>query len=641
MVITGICANTFTLGGSNIQDSVVNSVGSVPAFIARFDTAGHFIDIHNGAFNGKVFITSQGDYFVSGGIIGVRVNALGVTTATFDYALSSQAWVRISGITLDKNDNVYMSGFITNSVTIGGTPVTHTNVPQGLGNSIIVKFSPTGSLLWYKTSNPSGGGGDVLGKCTLDTSGTKVITGGVASLGITVFGYTLPPPQNTARANVFYVFDTNTGNLLSAYTATTQYQDFISPAYTSKDDTIYCTGTINGYLAFNTATYTTNPPTSTRQNCIAKFHASVGFINASLLPQAGSSAASIKEAINGIDMDNQGNIYICGMFGGTLDSLGTAVNIIGGAEDGFVAKFGYPCGSAPTNTIPNVPLALTAVNNGSLTNNVVWTDNSNNESNFDLHYTFGGNPTYSLLATLPANTTSYAHTGLSYTTTYCYKVAATNSIGTSAFSNTDCATTPAPPTATSTPNAPLNLTALNNGSLTNNVAWNDNSNDETNFELHYTIGSSATYSLLATLPPNTTSYAHTGLSYTTTYCYKVAATNSVGSSAFSNTACATTPAAEPPLRVKEQTLLNSFVMVYPNPTSGTVWLSCLPLKGESVIEVISPLGQLLQRIVLPPDDGHTLPYFRLIELPNIKGVYLIKVSSSLSGAMVSKKVAVE
>src|SRR5690606_1405662 len=43
------------------------------------------------------------------------------------------------------------------------------------------------------------------------------------------------------------------------------------------------------------------------------------------------------------------NIYIAGMFGGTLDSLGTAVTIIGGYEDGFVAKYGYACACAATS----------------------------------------------------------------------------------------------------------------------------------------------------------------------------------------------------------------------------------------------------------------------------------------------------
>src|SRR5690606_36552664 len=98
------------------------------------------------------------------------------------------------------------------------------------------------------------------------------------------------------------------------------------------------------------------------------------------------------------------------------------------------------------------------------------------------------NPTFSLLATLPANTTSYTHTSLAYNTTYCYKARAVNNIGASFFTNVGCATTPTNGGGTGiAPNAPLNLTAVNNGSLTNNVTWNDNRNNEDNFELHYTI----------------------------------------------------------------------------------------------------------------------------------------------------------
>ncbi|MBX3164670.1 MAG: T9SS type A sorting domain-containing protein [Bacteroidetes bacterium] len=631
VIVLGSSASSSYTVGDGIHDTVINNNNNTPAFLAKFDTAGHFINIINtyAGFStvsgiAKLFINSQGNYFLTNALSSYVVNALGTITATYNYAPSA---FRVRGVCLDKNDNIYLSGYITNSITIAGSPVTFTNASSGNGNSLIMKCSPTGSLLWFNVSMSSGVGGDILGKCTLDTSGTVFITGGVAAMGTaTVFGYAVnsPVPIQSANANVFYRFSASTGSLISASAATMQYVDYITPAYTSKDDTIYCTGTLAGYLAFNTATYTSNP--ATRQSCIGKFDAMGNFINVNKLPQTGSNAANTREAINGIDMDNQGNVYICGMFGGTLDSLGTAVNIIGGAEDGFVAKFGYGCGNTPTTgTVPNAPLALTATNNGSLTNNVTWTDNSNDESNFDLHYTFGSNPTYSLLATLPANTTSYAHTGLSYTTTYCYKVAATNSIGTSAFSNTDCATTPAAPTATSTPNAPLNLTALNNGSLTNNVAWNDNSSDETNFELHYTFGSSATYSLLATLPPNTTSYAHTGLTHTTTYCYKVAATNSVGSSAFSNTACATTPAAPSDTtgigKLKDESLT---LRVYPNPVGSVLDVSRLsPKEGTVEIFVYDMLGKVIKNEKLNIENGAAQ-----IKCERIKnGIYFIKVGN--------------
>src|SRR5690606_3044329 len=84
--------------------------------------------------------------------------------------------------------------------------------------------------------------------------------------------------------------------------------------------------------------------------------------------------------------------------------------------------FTINCVATPTTepgTAPNAPLNLTAANNGSLTNNITWTDNSNDEDNFVLYYNKGGVSNYTVLATLPANTTTYTHTGLSYTTTYC------------------------------------------------------------------------------------------------------------------------------------------------------------------------------------------------------------------------------
>jgi large repetitive protein len=64
--------------------------------------------------------------------------------------------------------------------------------------------------------------------------------------------------------------------------------------------------------------------------------------------------------------------------------------------------------------------------------------------------------------------------------------------------------------------------------------WQDVSTDETGFEIWRSIGNSTSYSLLASVGPNVTTYTNVGLSTSTLYYYKVAARNAVGLSQFSN-----------------------------------------------------------------------------------------------------------
>jgi subtilisin family serine protease len=98
--------------------------------------------------------------------------------------------------------------------------------------------------------------------------------------------------------------------------------------------------------------------------------------------------------------------------------------------------------------------------------------------------------------------------------------------------------------------APTNLTAARSGSGSSqriNLTWTDNSSNETNFAVERCTGSSSlcasqgSWSVrTSTLAANTESYADSGLSRRTTYTYRVKATNSAGSSQYSNTASATT-----------------------------------------------------------------------------------------------------
>jgi len=76
------------------------------------------------------------------------------------------------------------------------------------------------------------------------------------------------------------------------------------------------------------------------------------------------------------------------------------------------------------------------------------------------------------------------------------------------------------------------------------VSWQDNSPNETGFELQRAPGAAGTFAPIATTTAGVTSYADGGLNAVTEYCYKVRAFRTTGRnttySDFSNTSCGTT-----------------------------------------------------------------------------------------------------
>jgi len=92
-----------------------------------------------------------------------------------------------------------------------------------------------------------------------------------------------------------------------------------------------------------------------------------------------------------------------------------------------------------------------------------------------------------------------------------------------------------------TPAAPTNLTAKTVSKSQINLAWTDNSTNETGFEVDRASNSSFTSGLVTTtVGAGVTSYQATGLGASKTYYFRVRAFNTGGNSAFSNTASATT-----------------------------------------------------------------------------------------------------
>ena len=202
----------------------------------------------------------------------------------------------------------------------------------------------------------------------------------------------------------------------------------------------------------------------------------------------------------------------------------------------------------PPPTLPAAPTALTATTPsgtaGETQIDLAWTDNSNNEDQFDIERCTGADCTnFVQIVSLPENETTYSDTGLASSTTYNYRVRASNTVGESEYSNTSTATTKAGPPPP--PLAPSGLAATAAGQTQINLAWTDNSNNEDGFEIDRCQGAGcSSFAQIATVGANVTTYSNTGLSNGTSYSYRVRANNASGDSPNSNTASATT--ASPP-----------------------------------------------------------------------------------------------
>ena len=72
------------------------------------------------------------------------------------------------------------------------------------------------------------------------------------------------------------------------------------------------------------------------------------------------------------------------------------------------------------------------------------------------------------------------------------------------------------------------------------LQWNDNSGNEEGFQVERALGTSGTFSVIAKVGANVTSYRDANLEPATQYRYRVRAFNTAGSSAYSNTASDTT-----------------------------------------------------------------------------------------------------
>lgn len=187
-----------------------------------------------------------------------------------------------------------------------------------------------------------------------------------------------------------------------------------------------------------------------------------------------------------------------------------------------------------TPTAPAAPSGLSATANGSTAVTMSWTDNSNNETGFEIERSVSGG-TFSALASAAVDVTTYDDATVQPATDYEYRVRACNSVGCSAWSAVASVTTPG-----QVPAAPSALSATATGPNAVSLAWTDNSSTESGFEIERAPGGGA-FAPLASVATDVTTYDDPTVQGSSPYEYRVRACNSLGCSAWSNVASVSTP----------------------------------------------------------------------------------------------------
>ncbi|MGC4032808.1 MAG: PQQ-dependent sugar dehydrogenase [Tepidisphaeraceae bacterium] len=241
--------------------------------------------------------------------------------------------------------------------------------------------------------------------------------------------------------------------------------------------------------------------------------------------------------------------------GGTFAVIATlAVNTVTFTDSGLNAGAGYEyrvraynavTDSAPSNVVTVTTLSTTVVltSPGNLRGEVTsayqialtWEDRATGETTYRVDRRLKGG-SFSKLATIAANSTSYLDTSVAKATAYEYRVLALDGTTLGTYSSTlSVSTATVGPVA---PNAPgsLAVTTVSASSLL--LKWTDNSANEAGFLIERRIGS-GTWAQIASVGAGVATYTNTGLTTNTTYQYRIRAyygtTYSVYSSAVSGT----------------------------------------------------------------------------------------------------------
>jgi hypothetical protein len=202
----------------------------------------------------------------------------------------------------------------------------------------------------------------------------------------------------------------------------------------------------------------------------------------------------------------------------------------------YVVEWNTNPNAPPPPVAPAAPTNLTATLGANGTIGLQWSDQSDNESEFDVERSTPEDP-WARIARPGVDATTFQDTYLKPLVEYTYRVRARNIVGPSDWTNEATATSGA---YVPYPVAPSEFQVTGTTRDTVDLSWSDDSDGETSFEIHRRTGG-ADFAHLFTTPPDATSYQDSGLPPDTYYAYAVRSVGTLQTSSFVQTEGTTLP----------------------------------------------------------------------------------------------------
>ena len=240
------------------------------------------------------------------------------------------------GVATDNAGNIYATGLFNGSTITFGT---YTLTNAGGNNIFLVKYDPSGNVLWAK-----GFGGSVDDRgysVATDTYGHIYLTGFFSST-LTFGTYTLTNSNNTTPYyDIFLAKLDTSGNTIWAKSAGGMYQDWSFSVAPDDSGNVFISGAFDSPV-LSIGTFTLSNP-GYQSGFIAKYNKSGTVIWAKSF--GGLSYNGYGDAGTCLKTDHTGDVYLTGSFSSSTITFGTYTLTNAGSADIFVVKYD-PGGSA-------------------------------------------------------------------------------------------------------------------------------------------------------------------------------------------------------------------------------------------------------------------------------------------------------